>query len=113
MVSPNVKTIQGSKVSNRFRYVRWFSAVVLMGLGVALLMRGWELQSHPRDNADDDLSLTLMAIGTSLIGGGASLPFVPSWLAIAIGLVSPVVAYVSAVVVFWTIVILSAFFHYL
>ncbi len=48
-----------------------------------------------------------------MMAAGACLPFVPTWLVIPIAIVSPWIAFVAAVVLLWSVIILNAFLRFL
>jgi hypothetical protein len=94
--------------------LKGFLAVALFCAGLAIFAAGVYLETrNPRSGQEDVFAWEVLAAGVFLIGVGASLPFLPSWLAVAIGLASPFVAFESAVIVYWTIIILIAFFRFL
>jgi hypothetical protein len=100
-------------MTRRARYIRWSIAIALLCLGIAACCEGEYLQAHQRRNGDFDRGWRLFTIGTSLIGAGASLPFVRVWLAIVIAIASPFVAFTLAVFVVWSVIILNAIFRFL
>jgi hypothetical protein len=62
---------------------------------------------------EDEFAWQILAIGTFLLGTGASLPFVRWWMAIAIGLASPYLAFSLTVITVWSVIILNAILRFL
>ena len=89
-------------------------ALPIFCAGLAVFVAGVYLETrNPRSNEEDDFAVQVLAVGAFLLGIGASLPFVPAWLALAIGLVSPFLAFALAVIVVWSVIILNAIFRFL
>ena len=83
-------------------------AAALVIAGVLISFSGLRLEFQPRTPLEDDLSVATGAIGLSLIGAGACLPFGPWPTVICVAIITPIAAYVLAVYVFWGAVILQA-----
>jgi len=89
-------------------------AVALFCAGCVVFAAGLYLETrNPRSNAEDDFAWRVLGVGVAMMAAGASLPFVPTWLVIPIAIVSPWIAFVAAVVLLWSVIILNAFLRFL
>jgi len=87
-------------------------AVATLGVGLAVFVAGAYLETrNPRTNDEDNFAWCVLAVGTSLIGMGGSLPFARPVLVIVIALASPFIAFALAVFTFWALVMLNAAFR--
>jgi hypothetical protein len=93
---------------------RWGLAIAIAAMGLGIFVVGAYLETrNPRSNDEDVCAWCVLAIGTFLVGTGASLPFAPFWASIAIGFASPLVAFALAVIASWSMIILNEFFRFL
>ena len=89
-------------------------AVALFCAGCAVFADGIYLETrNPRSNAEDDVAWCVLGVGVAMTAAGASLPFLPIWLVILIAIASPLIAFGTAVIVVWSVIILNAFFQFL
>ncbi len=94
--------------------VRVSIALAIFCAGLAVFVAGVYLQTrNPRSDEEDVFAWQVLAVGVFLLGVGVSLPFVRAWLALAIGFVSPYIAFMLAVLVVWCVIILNAIFRFL
>jgi hypothetical protein len=93
--------------------LRFLFALTAFSVGLVIFLFGFYLQTQDRTGAEDDFSWRILAVGTVLLAGGASLPFVHPLKAIIIASISPFVAFAFAVFMFWAIAVLMALVRFL
>jgi hypothetical protein len=84
--------------------VQWGLAVLFLAVGLVSFIAGAYLQTrNPRTNSVDSVSWCALAVDTSLIAAGLSLPFMRPAMVVVIATVSPLVGFALASCLFWAI----------
>jgi uncharacterized membrane protein YphA (DoxX/SURF4 family) len=113
-IGEGVTMTDGPRAKRRISPVRVCIALAIFCSGLSVFVAGVYLETrNPRSNEEDIFAWQVLAVGTFLLGVGCSLPFVGTWISLAVGLASPFAAFVVAVIVVWTVIILNAMVRFL
>jgi len=88
----------------KWRMLRWAVAAVVLAAGLVVFAEGAYLETrNPRSNDEDNTALCILAMGSSMIGAGISIPFARPVIVILVAAASPFVAFSFAVFIVWCV----------